>query len=177
MRNILGIAACLLKHMVYKVDLKTVVKSSKDIRLSEAEPMRDEESSHTRIIIEFIKGVELDEAWDTYSATEKESVIAQLRVYMEELSQLKGTFIGSIDASWCVEDDFNASIVKALKEGKTHAHVDVKLTCDIFLEIMKGHKIGFTHNDFAPRNILIGWIQERALDKILQPRLIELSVM
>lgn len=85
------------------------------------------------------------------------------------------------------------------------------MTCDIFLECMRGHEIVFTHKDFAPRNILVqgpkvvaildwelsgyypdyweyckemrrpdwlsGWIQEKALDRILQPRLQELSVM
>ncbi|KAI1171204.1 kinase-like protein [Nemania sp. FL0916] len=230
---------------VYKVDSKTIVKSSERFRLSEAETMRfirnntsipvpevynaykDEESGHTRIIMEFIEGVQLEEAWDTYSAVEKESVIAQLRGYMEELRQLKGTFIGSIDGSWCDdhffdderggygpfqdEDDFNAGIVKALRRARAPGRVDVELTCDIFLEVMKGNEIVFTHNDLAPRNILVqgskvvsildwelsgyypdyweyckawrrpdwqsGWIKERALDKILQPRLKELSVM
>ncbi|KAJ8127717.1 hypothetical protein O1611_g5919 [Lasiodiplodia mahajangana] len=230
---------------VYKVDPRTVVKSSKDIRLSEAAAMRfvrnntnipvpevynaykDEESGHTRIIMEFIEGVELEKAWDTYLATEKESVIAQLRGYMEELRQLRGTFIGSVDGSWCDdhyfddqrggygpfidEDDFNAAIVKALKKGKTQARVDVEMVCEIFLETMKGHDIVLTHNDFAPRNILVqgskvvalldwelagyypdyweyckamgrpdwqsGWVKERALDKILQPQLKELSAI
>ncbi|KAI1163059.1 kinase-like protein [Nemania serpens] len=228
---------------VYKVDSTTVVKSSKRVRLAEAEAMRfvrnntsipvpevynayeDEESGHTRIIMEFIEGAELEEVWDTYSAAEKESVVAQLQGYMEELRQFKGTFIGAIDGSWCDdhffdddrggygpfknEDEFNAGIVKALKQGKSRIHVDV--TCDIFQECMKGHEIVLTHNDFAPRNILVqgakvvaiidwelagyypdyweyckamrrpdwlsGWITEKALDRILQPRLKELSVM
>ncbi|KAI1196828.1 kinase-like protein [Nemania serpens] len=228
---------------VYKIDSTTVVKSGKTVRLAEAEAMRfvrnntsipvpevhnaykDEESGHTRIIMEFIEGAELEEVWDTYSPAEKESVIAQLRGYMQELRQFKGTYIGAIDGSWCDdhffddhrggygpfknEDDFNAGIVKALKQGKSETFVDV--TCEIFLECMRGHEIVFTHNDFAPRNILVqgpkvvaildwelagyypnyweyckamrrpdwqsGWIKERALDRILQPRLKELSVM
>ncbi|KAI3323382.1 kinase-like protein [Xylariaceae sp. AK1471] len=172
---------------VYKLDSRTVVKSSKDVRLAEAETMKfvrsntsipvpevynaytDEESGHTRIIMEFIEGIELKEAWDTYSAEEKELVVAQLQGYMEELRQFKGSFIGAIDGSWCDdhffdgdrggygpfkdEDEFNAGIVKALKQGKSRVHVDV--TCDIFLETMKGHEIVLTHNDFAPRNILV----------------------
>ncbi|KAI1273332.1 kinase-like protein [Xylaria sp. FL0933] len=173
---------------VYKVDSRTIVKSSKRIRLSEAEAMkfvrdntsipvpevynayRDEESGHTRIVMEFIEGVELEEAWDTYSATEKESVITQLRGYMKELRQLKGTFIGAVDGSWCDdhffdddrggygpfvnEEQFNSGIIKALKQGRSH-YTDVVMTCDIIREIWKGHEIVFTHNDFAPRNILV----------------------
>ncbi|KAI1329957.1 kinase-like domain-containing protein [Xylariaceae sp. FL0255] len=188
---------------------------------------KDEESGHTRIIMEIIEGIELEEAWETYSATEKESVITQLKGYMEELRQFKENFVNTIDGSWCdnhflmtsggptgrskMKADFNAGIVKALEQGKAQVHVDVEVTCDIFLETMKGHDIVLTHNDFAPRNILVqgskvvaildwelagyytdhweyckalrqpdwqsGWIKERALDRILQPWLQELSVM
>ncbi|KAI2615881.1 kinase-like protein [Hypoxylon sp. NC1633] len=172
---------------VYKIDSRTVVKSSRDIRLAEAETMRfvrnnttipvpevynaykDEESGHTRIIMEFVDGKELEEAWDAYSSQDKESVIAQLHGYMEELRSLKGTFIGAIDGSWCDdhffdddrggygpfkdEEDFNRGIVKALKQDRSQVHIDV--TCDILLDTMKGHEIVFTHNDFAPRNILV----------------------
>ncbi|KAI0815624.1 hypothetical protein GGR55DRAFT_629583 [Xylaria sp. FL0064] len=164
---------------VYKVDSRTIVKSNKRIRLSEAEAMRfvrnntsilvpevynayrDEESGHTRIIMECIDGVELEEVWDTYSATEKESVITQLRGYMKELRQLKGTFIGAVDGSWgdnyffdddrrgcgpfVNEEEFNSGIIKVLKQCRSH-HIDVVMTCDIIREIMKGHEIVFTHN-------------------------------
>ncbi|KAI1112723.1 kinase-like protein [Nemania sp. NC0429] len=217
---------------VYKIDSTTVVKSGKTVRLAEAEAMRfvhsntsipvpevynaykDEDSGHTRIIMEFIVGAELEEVWDTYSVVEKESVIAQLRGYMEELRQFKGTYIGAIDGSWCDdhffddnpggygpfkdEEEFNAGIVKALKQAKSGVFVDV--TCDIWLECMKGNEIVFTHNDFAPRNILVrrpkvvailDWelsgyypdyweyckAMRRADWQILQPRLKELSVM
>ncbi|OTA68434.1 kinase-like protein [Hypoxylon sp. EC38] len=172
---------------VYKLDSKTVVKSSKITRLAEAETMRfvrkhtsipvpevynaykDEESGHTRIIMEFIEGVELEEAWDKYSDAEKEHVINQLRGYMKELRELKGSFIGAIDGSWCddhyfdverggfgpfkSESDFNSGIVRALKTDHPYVHVDI--TCDLWQEIMKGHEIVLTHNDFAPRNILV----------------------
>jgi hypothetical protein len=112
---------------VYKIDSKTIVKSSEITRLAEAETMRfvrnntsipvpevynaykDEESGHTRIIMEFVEGIELEEAWDTYSAAEKESVIAQLRGYMEELRQFKGAFIGAIDGSACDDHFFDGN--------------------------------------------------------------------
>ncbi|KAI0141778.1 kinase-like protein [Xylariaceae sp. FL1272] len=229
---------------VFKIDAKTVVKSSTFIRLAEAETMRyvrartsipvpevydayiDEDSGHTRIVMEFVEGIELEEAWDTYQDSDKESVIAQLKGYMDELRAMEGDFIGAVDGSWCNdhffdedrggygpfknEREFNDGIVRALKQDRED-HVDVDVTCNIFLEVMKGHKIVLTHNDFAPRNILVqgskvvavldwehagwypdyweyckamrrpdwqsGWIQERALDQILEPCLKELSVM
>ncbi|OTA94094.1 hypothetical protein M434DRAFT_394996 [Hypoxylon sp. CO27-5] len=172
---------------VYKLDSKTIVKSSTRTRLVEAETMRfvrqhtsipvpevynaykDEESGHTRIIMEFVEGVELEEAWDKYSDAEKELVIDQLRSYMAELRQIKGSFIGAIDGSWCddhyfddevggygpfkTEADFNSGIVRAMKKDRPYVHVDI--TCNLWQEIMKGHEIVLTHNDFAPRNILV----------------------
>jgi aminoglycoside phosphotransferase (APT) family kinase protein len=172
---------------VYKIDEMTVVKSSKSTRLSEAATMRfirentqipvpkvynaykDETSGHTRIIMEFIEGEELEGVWDDLDDAEKKSVINQLQKYMEELRGFKSDTIGTVDGSWCDdhffdydrggcgpfngEAEFNAGITKALKNEGSFAHVD--LTCDIWQEIMTGHQIVLTHNDFAPRNILV----------------------
>lgn len=68
---------------------------------------KDKESGHTRIVIDFVEGAELEEVWDMYLAAEKDSVVAQLRSYMEELRQFKGTFIGAIDGSWCDDHFFD----------------------------------------------------------------------
>ncbi|KAM0323031.1 hypothetical protein ACHAQA_009130 [Verticillium albo-atrum] len=173
---------------VYKIDPKTIVKSGSSVRLSEAETMRfirarttipvpqvhdaytDEESGMVRIVMEFIPGENLDTAWDKYTDDEKAHVIAQLRGYMDELRRIKGTFIGSIDGSWCNdhyfdnepagygpfanEAEFNQGIIKALRAAKPGEDW-VGFTCDIFDEVMKGHEIVMTHNDLDPRNILV----------------------
>lgn len=95
----------------------------------------DDESGMVRIVMEFIEGENLDSAWDNYTDAEKESVISQLRGYMEELRQIKGFFIGSVDNSWCndhyfddkrgaygppfaSEAEFDRGISQALKEAK-----------------------------------------------------------
>ncbi|KAI0188414.1 kinase-like protein [Astrocystis sublimbata] len=230
---------------VYRVDARTVVKSGHSTRLSEAEVMKfvrnntsipvpevynaykDAESGRTRIVMEFVEGVPLTEAWDTYSDPEKDSVIAQLRSYMDELRQLKGNFIGGLDGSRCEdlffeglegyrgpfedEEAFTAGLVEAMKQARHELYADVEIVCDMFLEVMKGHEIVFTHNDFAPRNILVqgsnvvaildwefagfypdyweyckamrhpdwhtDWVSDRAVDGILEPYFMELSVM
>jgi aminoglycoside phosphotransferase (APT) family kinase protein len=137
----------------------------------------DDESGMVRIVMEFIEGENLDSAWNKYTDAEKESVISQLRGYMEELRQIKGSFIGSVDNSWCndhyfddkrgaygpfaSEAEFNRGISKALKEAKPEDWVE--FTCDIFQEVMNGHEIVMTHNDLDPRNILVQGSQVVAL--------------
>lgn len=70
---------------------------------------KEKESGHTWVIMEFVERGELEEAWDTYSAAEKESATAQLRGHMEELRQFKGTFIGAIDESPCDDHVFDGN--------------------------------------------------------------------
>ncbi|RYP79237.1 hypothetical protein DL769_003060 [Monosporascus sp. CRB-8-3] len=172
---------------VYHIDPKTIVKSGESVRMSEAETMKfvrdrtsipvpqvynaytDEESGHVRIVMEFIEGNNLDEVWDTYTDTGKESVISQLRGYMDELRQIKGSYIGSVDGSWCndhyfdngrgeygpfaSEAEFNSGITRALRKSKPYDWVE--FYCDIWEEVMVGHEIVLTHNDLDPRNILV----------------------
>ncbi|KAL1869713.1 hypothetical protein VTK73DRAFT_2954 [Phialemonium thermophilum] len=172
---------------VYKVDAKTIVKTSRSVRISEATTMKfvrertsipipevynaytDEKSGNVRIVMEFVEGDNLDEAWDRYTVEEKESVILQLRGYMNELRQIKSSFIGSVDGTWCndhyfdddrgaygpfkSEREFNRAITTALRRHKSFDWVE--FYCDIFEEVMVGHDIVMTHNDFDPRNILV----------------------
>ena len=137
----------------------------------------DEQSGMVRIVMEFIEGDNLDAAWDKYTDAEKESVVSQLHGYMGELRQIKGSFIGSVDGFWCNdhyfdnnrgaygpfadEAAFNQGIVKALKEAQPLDWVN--FTCDIFTEVMDGHEVVMTHNDFDPRNILVRGSQVVAL--------------
>ncbi len=172
---------------VYKIDPKTIVKSGQSVRMSEAETMKfvrdrtsipvpqvynaytDEQSGHVRIVMEFIEGDNLDTVWDTYTDVEKESIISQLHGYMDELRQIKGSYVGSVDGSWCNdhyfdndrggygpfanEAKFNRGIAKALKKSKPYDWVEFH--CEIFEEVMADHEIVMTHNDFDPRNILV----------------------
>ncbi|KAK4235058.1 kinase-like domain-containing protein [Achaetomium macrosporum] len=169
-------------------DGKTVVKSGKTIRATEGYTMRfvrqhtripvpevysvykDEQSGAVHIVMEYIEGKPLDEVWSTLTADEKQSVMRQLRGYFQELRQIKGTFIGSVDGSGCddqffenapgacgpygTEAEFNQALARAWLEG----HEDDpfrQLLVKILFEVMQGHEIVMTHNDFAARNILV----------------------
>ena len=172
---------------VYKIDPKTIVKTGDIVRMAEAETMKfvrantlipvpeiynayqDESTGYVVILMEFVEGESLDTAWEKYTSAEKDSVVLELRGYMDQLRQFKGSFIGSIDGTLCndqyfcdnlsksgpfqSEDEFNQAIIMALKKDRPYTFVD--WICDVWLDIMKGHEIVLTHNDFDPRNILV----------------------
>ncbi|KAJ4319273.1 hypothetical protein N0V84_006464 [Fusarium piperis] len=168
-------------------DGETIVKTSENTRVAEAETMKfvrqhtsipvpkvynvykDEESGFVRIVMEYVHGKRLDEAWVEFTDAEKESVIQQLRRHFNELRQIKGSFIGSVDGSACDdqffsddlgaygpykdEAEFNQGLVKAWSTGRDDPFTI--LLCKLQLEVMKDHEIVMTHNDFAPRNIIV----------------------
>lgn len=76
------------------------------------------ETSHPCILMAYIDGRPLDQFWDTYSEPQKEHILSQLKGYVEELRQIKGTFIGSVDGTCCADQFFdredNASKLWAL---------------------------------------------------------------
>ncbi|KAK4044732.1 kinase-like domain-containing protein [Parachaetomium inaequale] len=168
-------------------DNKTIVKTGKTIRATEAHTMRfvrehttmpvpevysvyeDEESGAVRIVMEYIQGTNLGHAWETLTEEEKESVVQQLRGYFDELRQIKGSFIGSVDGSACDdqffsddlwaygpyknEAEFNKGLVKAWTKDRDDPHT--RLLVKTLLHVGQGHEIVMTHGDFAARNILV----------------------
>lgn len=168
-------------------DGKTVVKTGSIVRMAEADTMRlvrqktsipvpevynayrNEETSHVCIVMEFVEGKQLGQAWPELSKKEKESIIQQLAGYFKELRQIKGTIIGGVDGSpldeqlfpdisgvygpYKTEDDFN----KGLVDAWTAEYPDdpfIRMLCKMQLGI-NGHDFVLTHNDVAVRNILV----------------------
>ncbi|KAF5676556.1 kinase-like domain-containing protein [Fusarium heterosporum] len=171
---------------VYRINPITVVKLHTE--MAEVEMMRfvrnntsipvpnvqnaykDEKTGKVVIVMDYVEGRTLKEAWPDLNETEKESVLLQLRDYMAELHTFKGDFIGCIDGSACndqyfndkpedfgpykTEEEFNQGIVKAMKaQGMASGFVEWR--CSVWLSVMKGHDIVLTHGDFDPRNIII----------------------
>ncbi|KAK4692639.1 hypothetical protein P7C71_g4604, partial [Lecanoromycetidae sp. Uapishka_2] len=171
---------------VYRINNTTVVKTGDGIRMAEATTMHfikektsvpvpkvldsyvDTDTGHVCIIMEYIDGKPLDEEWDSYSDLQKRSVESQLKQYFDEIRQIPGTFVGSIDGSNCndqlfdndptlsgpfdSEAAFQTGLIAAIKERGSQTWTDVVIR---FIEAMPAHKIVFAHNDIAPRNILV----------------------
>lgn len=128
-----------------------------------------EESKHVYIVMEYIDGRPLNEVWDTYSNMQKEHVVSQLKRSMKELRQIKGTVIGSVDGTYCAdqffdgedkasygpfksESAFNDGLVRALEARGKNTWTELVVR---FIRAIPKHSIVFTHNDLAPRNILV----------------------
>ncbi|CAF9924280.1 MAG: hypothetical protein ALECFALPRED_002721 [Alectoria fallacina] len=128
----------------------------------------DAESSHVCIVMEYIDGRPLDEEWDSYDRAQKRSVESQLQDYLKEMRQTSGIFVGSVDGIRCHDqlfDDvptlsgpfesetaFHEGLISAMKEKGSSTWTDMVIR---FIEKLPPHKIEFTHNDIAPRNILV----------------------
>lgn len=116
------------------------------------------------IIMDYIPGKRLDEAWDSLDSHQKLSIANELRSYMNQLRTLKGDYIGAIDHGKAIigqiasieggpfdsEQQFNEFILGDI----------VKSAPDILRHyakyaLMENHDIVFTHSDFSPRNILV----------------------
>ncbi|KAJ5143212.1 uncharacterized protein N7515_001999 [Penicillium bovifimosum] len=116
------------------------------------------------IVMDYMPGKRLDEAWDTLDSDQKFSIASELHSYINQLRDLKGDYIGAVDRGPAIigqiasieggpfdtEQQFNefilGDIVKSAPEILRH-HAKFAL--------MDGHEIVFTHSDFAPRNILV----------------------
>ncbi|KAF2017930.1 phosphotransferase enzyme family protein-like protein [Aaosphaeria arxii CBS 175.79] len=171
---------------VYKVDEKTVVKKGEGIRMAEAHAMRlvsekttvpvlevfnaytDPESGHVHIVMEFVEGDVLSNVWDKLNSDQQNEITEQLRDYVSQLRQIKGSFIGSTDGTACEdqlftdilggygpyenEKAFNQGIVTAFRNTSQGGWID--LVCDMVLSL-KDHEIILTHGDLSPRNIIV----------------------
>ena len=171
---------------VFRGDETTVVKTGDSVRMAEAHTMRfvsektslpvpkvldayiDTKSKHACIVMEYIDGRPLDEEWDSYDETQKQCVSSQLKHFLDEIRQIPGAFVGSVDGSCCKDQLFNyvptlcgpfqsehafhQGLINAVKGKGSDPWKDLIIR---FLKGMPPHKIVLTHNDIAPRNILV----------------------
>ncbi|KAJ5343191.1 hypothetical protein MYU51_002479 [Penicillium brevicompactum] len=123
-----------------------------------------EDDKIVAIVMDYMPGQRLDDAWETLNPDQKLSIASELKGYMDQLRELKGDYIGAIDRGKAVigqiasieggpfdsEQQFNEFILGDI----------VKSAPDILrhyakFALMENHEIVFTHADFAPRNILV----------------------
>ncbi|EFY94564.1 aminoglycoside 3'-phosphotransferase/choline kinase domain protein [Metarhizium robertsii] len=129
-----------------------------------------DETGHVCIVMERVEGQTLQEAWPSYDDADKETVVQQLRGYFNELRRFKSPTISCTDGSPCddqyidddiggygpysTEESFNQGLVRAWTKGREDDSF-IRFLCKTLLHMMQGHEFVMTHNDFAPRNILV----------------------
>ncbi|KAK5117205.1 hypothetical protein LTR85_008973 [Meristemomyces frigidus] len=131
-----------------------------------------ETDSRGVILMEYVKGETLDKAWPGLDEEQKRSVLSELKQHMGELRDISGTFIGNVDNGPC-RDQFFAhdksigSFAPGDSDSGTHFHRaladEVRGRGDNswhhvvarFIESLPGGDVVMTHNDLAPRNILV----------------------
>ncbi|KAI9933695.1 hypothetical protein ASPWEDRAFT_167965 [Aspergillus wentii DTO 134E9] len=170
----------LARRKVTKIGDK-VIKDGPNLRVHEAETLRFiaantsipvpnvhdvrwQDGRVTEIVMDFVPGKTLEDAWENMDSNQKACVTEELRGYMCELRQLKGSYIGALDRGPVIagkygplvggpfdtEQQFNEfllgdiarSIPDLLRHYAKHA-------------LDNDHEIVFTHADFAPRNVLV----------------------
>ncbi|KAM0806485.1 putative Aminoglycoside phosphotransferase domain-containing protein [Seiridium cardinale] len=122
------------------------------------------------IFMEYVDDDPLDQAWDTFNQDQKQHIIGQLRCYLDELRQIKGEFIGSVDGSVCCdqifanrahdygpyesEEMFRSGIIESLRACDANpAWTEVVAG---FIGAMPKHdQVVLTRGDLVPGNILV----------------------
>lgn len=185
------------------------------------------ESKQVCIAMEWVDGAPLDTVWDTYHEIQKADLILQLKQHLEDLRRVPGTFIGSVDGSCCgdqffragqdrkmmdgpfdSEEDFHEGLVRAVEARGRNTWTEMVAR---FIRALPRHRTVLTHNDLAPRNILVrdgkvvaivgwefsgfypeyweyvkalyrenwqsNWTKDMVVDRVLQPYLVELSML
>ncbi|KAL2014848.1 hypothetical protein VTN00DRAFT_2373 [Thermoascus crustaceus] len=108
----------------------------------------DEGTGNGCIVMQYIDGRPLDQVWGSYSKTQKESILAQLRRYLDDSSAKNPTAYGPFES----EAAFHEGFVRALRERGQNSWTEMVVR---FIGALPRHRIVLTHNDLAPRNILV----------------------
>ncbi|CAI7644873.1 unnamed protein product [Penicillium glandicola] len=140
------------------------IAANTTIPVPKVHDIRWEDDKVVALVMDYMPGKPLDEAWDTLDSSQKLSIADELHSYMNQLRELKGHYIGAIDRGKAIigriasieggpfdtEQEFNEFILGDV----------VKIAPDLLRHYAKfalydNHDIVFTHSDFAPRNILV----------------------
>lgn len=176
---------------IYRLTPTTVAKTGDLVSLSEAAVMRlvrsktsipvpevldayirtDDGSGHGCIVMEYVEGETLDNAWEACTPTQKDGIVKQLKGYLDELRTIPGSFIGGVEKTFCqdpffsdcedpssygpyeTEEAFKAGLARSLRERRQNTWID--MVCRFIDALPHNHQIVLTHNDLAPRNILV----------------------
>lgn len=131
------------------------------------------------ILMDKVPGTPLTDYWDKMSDEEQGSIVEQLRKYVNEMRNIEGEFIGSVDGGPCDEvlfkhtwgpasptygpfwsrQDFNKGVAAALRKSrpeKVFTEADSVLEAEILASgCGSDEKMVLTHGDLSRGNIMV----------------------
>ena len=126
------------------------------------------------IVMDYVPGQTLSRCWNDLSAAERNSVIDQIRQYVESWRRIRGTYLGSIGGGPCMDSifshsfqpcqrsygpyasrqAFNEGVVSALRNSRPNeSQYNHELEQKILQTV--GEAIIFTHGDLNQGNIIL----------------------
>lgn len=121
-------------------------------------------TTRTSITMDFVEGTTLQEAWNSFSDTERATVSAQLRDYLDQLRAIKGSYIGGFGWGPAVDSrhfSFEGGPFASEAEWNDFLLADLRPTCPaavrsiIYSQLRTDHDIVLTHGDLVAMNILV----------------------
>ncbi|KAE8154390.1 kinase-like domain-containing protein [Aspergillus avenaceus] len=125
-----------------------------------------------KIYMDYMPGKPLNKAWPEMTEDQKQSVASDLRNYVEQLRNLKGTYIGAANRGQAVIGKFvahgggpfdNESQFNQFLFSRILPKVPDTFRYHATKTFKTNHEIVFTHSDLAPRNILVDGGQVTAI--------------
>ncbi|KAK2798721.1 hypothetical protein FQN50_008759 [Emmonsiellopsis sp. PD_5] len=118
----------------------------------------------SQIVMEYIPGESLDKAWEKLSHEQRLSTCAELRGFLEQLQQLKGTRIQAVNGGrvtvglrfprqggpFDTEKEFHDFLVESSSQRLSPFFKQYARDA-----LADDHEIRFAHGDFSPRNIIV----------------------
>ncbi|WEW59036.1 hypothetical protein PRK78_004504 [Emydomyces testavorans] len=122
------------------------------------------EGCKSAIVMDYMPGIPLEEAWKSFSHDQKIAVTREIGAYVSQLRCLKGSYIGGVNRGKVTvgrhdrvyggpfenEKLFNEFLRSMIVKGAPSTLRHYAGAC-----LKEDHEIVFTHADLAPRNILV----------------------
>lgn len=166
----------LFQRKVIRHGDKVTKVNPRGIKPSEAEAMRFvrehttipvpcvHATTRTSITMDFVEGNMLQDVWNDLSDTERATISAQLRDYLNQLRAIKGSYIGGFNKSPAVDSrhfSYEGGPFESEAEWNDFLLEDLLTACPaavrsmVYSQLRTDHEIVFTHGDLGAMNILV----------------------
>ncbi|KAI0803196.1 hypothetical protein BC629DRAFT_1591282 [Irpex lacteus] len=98
------------------------------------------------VVMDYIHGESLLHRWNDLTEEQLASVLSQLKDYLAQLQNLRGSVPGPVDGPFPTYDDFVAWLTRMLRHSKAENLVEPFSTANPLV---------FTHQDISPRNLIV----------------------